>query len=149
MTRYLALPLFLLLTVGGGALLGLSVETGGWYAALQKPSFNPPDWVFAPVWGTLYILIGLAGWRVWRAGLPRAQTLWWLQLALNFVWPPVFFAAHALGAAMIVILALAAALLAFLATVWRSERGSALLFAPYLAWVAYASLLNAALWWLN
>nr|WP_255699907.1 TspO/MBR family protein [Jiella avicenniae] len=143
------MPLFLLVSVGGGALIGLSVETGGWYAALQKPGFNPPDWVFAPVWGTLYILIGLAGWRIWRAGIAPAQRLWWLQLALNFVWPPVFFAAHALGAAMIVILALDAAVVAFLAATWRAERVSALLFLPYLAWVAYASLLNAALWWLN
>ncbi|NDW04446.1 TspO/MBR family protein [Jiella pacifica] len=149
MSRYLALPLFLLLSVGGGALIGLSVETGGWYAELAKPSFNPPDWVFAPVWGTLYILIGVAGWRVWRAGIGTAQKLWWLQLALNVAWPPVFFSAHMLGAALIVILALDAAVVAFVAAAWRTERVSALLFLPYLAWVAYASLLNAALWWLN
>ena len=147
--RYLPLPLFLLLSVGGGGLLGLVVETGGWYADLAKPSFNPPDWVFAPVWGTLYIFIGFAGWRVWRSGLGAAQKLWWLQLALNFAWPPVFFSAHMLGAALIVILALDVAVVAFMAATWRTERISALLFLPYLAWVAYASLLNAALWWLN
>lgn len=149
MTRYFSLPLFLLLTVGGGGLIGLVVETGGWYAALAKPSFNPPDWVFAPVWGTLYILIGFAGWRVWRAGIGTAQKLWWLQLALNFAWPPVFFSAHMLGTALIVILALDVAVAAFIGVAWRAERSSALLFLPYLAWVAYASLLNAALWWLN
>ncbi|WAP67080.1 TspO/MBR family protein [Jiella pelagia] len=147
--RYLPLPLFLLLSVGGGGLIGLAVETGGWYADLAKPSFNPPDWVFAPVWGTLYIFIGFAGWRVWRSGLGAAHKLWWLQLALNFAWPPVFFSAHTLGAALIVILALDAAVVAFMAATWRTERISALLFLPYLAWVAYASLLNAALWWLN
>ncbi|TFF22884.1 tryptophan-rich sensory protein [Jiella endophytica] len=149
MTRYLALPLFLLLTVGGGGLIGMTVETGGWYAALQKPSFNPPDWVFAPVWGTLYILIGIAGWRVWRRGLRTLQKLWWLQLVLNFAWPPVFFAAHMLGAALGVILVLDFAVAAFVVAAWRIERVSALLFLPYLAWIAYATLLNAALWQLN
>ncbi|MBP0615887.1 TspO/MBR family protein [Jiella mangrovi] len=149
MNSKLALALFLLVTVGGGGLIGLSVETGGWYAALAKPSFNPPDWVFGPVWGTLYILIGIAGWRVWRAGEGKAQTLWWAQLALNFVWPPIFFAAHRLGVGLVVILALIAAITLFIAQTWQRERPSALLFLPYLAWVAYASLLNAALWWLN
>lgn len=149
MTRYVALPLFLLLTVGGGALIGLSVETGGWYADLAKPVFNPPGWVFGPVWGTLYVLIGIAGWRVWRAGLGAPQKLWWGQLALNFVWPPIFFTAHLLGLGLLVILALAAAIGAFIAATWRAERTAALLFLPYLAWVAYAALLNAALWWLN
>lgn len=147
--RYLPLPLFLLLTVGGGGLIGLAVETGGWYADLAKPSFNPPAFVFAPVWGTLYILIGFAGWRVWRSGLGTAQKLWWLQLVLNFAWPPLFFSAHMLGAALALILALDVAVAAFIAATWRAERVSALLFLPYLAWVAYASLLNGALWWLN
>ena len=149
MNRKLALILFLLVTVGGGGLIGLSVETGGWYAELIKPSFNPPDWVFGPVWGTLYILIGIAGWRVWRAGEATAQKLWWTQLALNFVWPPIFFAAHLLGLGLVVILALVAAIVVFIAQTWQRERASALLFLPYLAWVAYATLLNAALWWLN
>ncbi|MCB8839992.1 TspO/MBR family protein [Aurantimonas sp. VKM B-3413] len=149
MTRRLALPFFLLVTVGGGALLGLVVDTGSWFQGLAKPVFNPPDWVFAPVWGTLYILIGIAGWRVWRVSETRLQRLWWRQLTLNFAWPPIFFAAHLLAGGLVVILALLAAIIAFMAASWRHERVSALLFVPYLAWVAYASLLNGAIWWLN
>ena len=121
------------------------------FGTTWSPSFGGGSelGIWPLLWGTLYIFIGFAGWRVWRSGLGAAHKLWWLQLALNFAWPPVFFSAHTLGAALIVILALDAAVVAFMAATWRTERISALLFLPYLAWVAYASLLNAALWWLN
>ncbi|MBO0662494.1 tryptophan-rich sensory protein [Jiella sp. MQZ9-1] len=149
MPRPLALIAFLVLTVGGGALIGLTVETGGWFSGLDKPAFNPATWIFAPVWTVLYILIGIAGWRVWRAKDKAMQGLWWLQLALNFVWPPIFFTAHALGWALAVIIALLAAIAGFTGLCWRRERTAAWLFLPYLVWVAYATLLNAALWWMN
>ena len=144
------LPMFLLLTVGGGGLMGLTVDTGGWYADLVKPDFNPPDWLFAPVWATLYVLIGLAGWRVWRGGELAAARVWWLQLVLDFAWPPIFFAAHRTGLGFFVILALLATILWFIKLTLRSgERVAAGLFLPYAAWVTYASLLNGAIWWLN
>lgn len=147
---FAVLPLFLLVTVGGGGLMGLTVDTGGWYADLVKPTFDPPDWLFAPVWATLYALIGVAGWRVWRGGEFAAARIWWLQLVLNFAWPPIFFAAHRTGLGFLVILALLAATGCFVRATARSgDRISAALFAPYMAWVAYASLLNAAIWWLN
>ena len=146
----LVLPLFLLLTLGGGGLLGLTVDTGGWYAGLVKPSFNPPDWLFAPVWATLYLLIGIAGWRVWNGGELGAARIWWLQLGLNFIWPPVFFAAHATGLGLVVIMMLLATIAWFIARAVRAgDRVSAALFVPYAVWVAYASLLNGAIWWLN
>lgn len=75
--------------------------------------------------------------------------LWGLQLALNFLWSPVFFAAHMIGAALAIILALLATIVAFIAVTWRMDRIAAWLFAPYAAWVAFASLLNGAIWWLN
>jgi tryptophan-rich sensory protein len=75
--------------------------------------------------------------------------LWWAQLALNFLWSPVFFAAHRIGLALVVILLLLAAIPAFIVMVWRQDRVAALMFAPYAAWVAFASVLNGALWTLN
>ena len=90
--RPLVLLAFLVLVVGGGLLIGFLTLPGAWYEALQKPSFNPPNWLFGPAWTTLYVLIAIAGWRVWlrdRAG--SLMKLWWLLLALNFLWSPVFF----------------------------------------------------------
>jgi translocator protein len=117
---------------------------------VRRPSFNPPAWVFAPVWVVLYALIALAGWRSFErdtSGWP--MRLWWAQLALNFLWPPVFFAAHRIGLALVVILLLLAAILAFIALSWRKDRVSAWLFVPYAAWVAFASVLNGAIFVLN
>ncbi len=146
----LALILFLLLVVGGGLAIGFLTAPGEWYAGLAKPSFNPPNWLFAPVWTVLYILIAIAGWRIFehhRGGWP--MKIWWAQLVLNFAWSPAFFAAHRIGVALAVILTLLATILAFIATAWRQDRVAAWLFIPYAAWVAFASALNAAILALN
>ena len=97
MNRYLTLALFLLFTVGGGLLTGLYNMPGEWYQGLVKPSFNPPPWLFGPVWTILYVLIAFAGWRTWqrRAEGPAMQ-VWFAQMVLNFAWSPVFFTAHAI-----------------------------------------------------
>jgi tryptophan-rich sensory protein len=150
MSRYVSLILFLVLVLGGGLVLGFLTTPGEWYAGLAKPSFNPPAWLFGPVWTVLYVLIAIAGWRVWqrdRTGWP--MKLWWAQLALNFLWTPVFFAAHQIGPALVVILLMLAAILAFIVTAWRLDRVAAWLFVPYAAWVAFASLLNGSIWMLN
>lgn len=145
-----ALAPFILLAVGGGLLIGVFTGPGAWYQALAKPSFNPPGWVFAPVWTALYILIAIAGWRVWQADRSgTAMKLWWLQLVLNFLWSPVFFSMQSIGGALAVILALLVAILAFIAAAWNTDRLAAWLFVPYLAWVAFASLLNGAIRVLN
>lgn len=148
MNRWLSLVLFLVLTLGGGIAIGLITSPDGWYEALAKPPFNPPNWVFAPAWTLLYIMIAIAGWRTFehdRAG--AAMKLWWGQLALNFLWTPVYFGAHRIGLALVVILALLATILAFIAA--SRDRLAAGLFIPYALWVAFASLLNASIWWLN
>lgn len=146
----LSLILFLALVLGGGTAIGLLTVPGDWYAGLNKPSFNPPSWIFAPVWTTLYVLIAVAGWRTWRnARDSLAMKLWWGQLVLNFLWSPVFFSAHQLGAALVIVLALLATILAFVASAWGRDRIAAWLFAPYAAWVAFASLLNGSLFVLN
>ena len=150
MRPYLTLALFIVLVLGGGTLIGVTTLPGGWYAGLIKPSFNPPNWIFAPVWTLLYLLIAIAGWRIWQRD-PRstAMTAWFIQLGLNFVWSPVFFGAHRIGLALAIIVALLAAILSFIATAWPRDRVASWLFVPYAAWVTFATALNAAVWRLN
>ena len=150
MKRFGPLTLFLLLVVGGGVAIGFLNAPGEWYAGLAKPPFNPPNWVFAPVWTVLYVLIAVAGWRTFeRDRSSRPMKLWWAQLVLNFLWSPVFFAAHRIGLALLVILLLLAAILAFPVMSWRQSRVAVWLFAPYAAWVAFAAVLNGSIWLLN
>jgi tryptophan-rich sensory protein len=150
MKRFGPLTLFLLLVVGGGLAIGFLTAPGEWYAGLAKPPFNPPNWVFAPVWTVLYVLIAVAGWRTFESDRSSwTMKLWWAQLVLNFLWSPVFFAAHRIGLALLVILLLLAAILAFLVMSWRQSRVAAWLFAPYAAWVAFAAVLNGSIWLLN
>lgn len=141
---------FLVLAIGGGLLLGASNMPGEWYASLNKPFFNPPSWLFGPVWTVLYVLIAIAGARTWMANARGlGMQLWFGQMALNFMWSPAFFGYRMPGVALVVVLAMLAVILAFIADRWNRDRIAALLFAPYAAWVAFASLLNAAIVWLN
>ena len=139
------LGLCLLVAALGGRVTAGSVAS--WYPSLQKPAFNPPAWVFAPVWTTLYVLMALAAWFVWRRGgwrhQSRALTLFVLQLALNFAWSPLFFVARQPGLALLDLVAL------WMLVVWtmrafaRVQPLASWLLAPYLAWVTYAATLNA------
>ena len=149
MSRSMVLLLFLVLVIGGGLAIGYITLPGEWYAGLVKPSFNPPDWIFAPVWTILYVLIALAGWRVWDRGLTAPQQFWWAQLVLNFLWSPSFFGFQQMGLALVVIVLLLISIIGFITVSWNADRTAALLFIPYLAWVAFATLLNASLYWLN
>lgn len=149
MSRSMVLLLFLVLVVGGGLAIGYITLPGEWYAGLVKPSFNPPNWIFAPAWTILYVLIALAGWRVWDRSLTTPQQFWWAQLVLNFLWSPSFFGFQQMGLALVVIVLLLISIIGFIKVSWNSERTSAVLFLPYLAWVAFATLLNASLYWLN
>lgn len=134
------------LTSLGGAL----APPGAWYAALNQPPGTPPDAAFPVAWTLLYIAMAVAAWRVWRArGLGREMGLFIIQLALNALWMPVAFGAHALGWALAVIVVLWLAVAATTAAFWRADRLAAVLFALYLAWVSYAVYLNAGLVWLN
>lgn len=141
---------FLALVIGGGLTIGAVTAPGEWYAALNKPWFNPPGWIFGPVWTVLYVLIAVVGWRAYAAGpSSRRMRLWWGQLALNFVWSPVFFALQRPDLALLVILALLTTLVMLLRTCWSQDRPSALALLPYLAWVSFASLLNLSIFILN
>ena len=150
MARIITLALFLLLTVGGGTLLGISNLPGAWYAGLVKPSFNPPNWLFGPVWTTLYIMIAIAGWRTWhrRAEGPAMQ-VWFAGLVANFAWSPVFFTLHQIALALIILFIMWVLIAWFIRLSWHRDRLAAWLFVPYLAWVSFAGILNAALLILN
>lgn len=141
----------LAVAAAGGAATAASVGT--WYAGLAKPAFNPPDWVFGPVWTVLYLMIAVAGWRVWlrrgESGARPALGAWALQLALNLVWSLLFFGARMIGAALAEIVVLLVAILVTCSLFWRIDRAAGALFIPYAAWVGFATALNAALWQLN
>ena len=145
------LALCLAVSALGGAVTATSVGT--WYQSLAKPAFNPPDWIFAPVWTALYFFMALAAWRVWRQGGLRpalpALMLFAVQLALNLCWSIVFFGMRAIGAALIEITVLLFAILVTTVVFWRRDRIAGILFVPYAAWVGFATVLNAALWRLN
>ena len=150
MKGYLVLACFLLVTVGGGLAVGFVTRPGAWYAGLVKPSFNPPNWIFAPAWTLLYILIAVAGWRIFeREPDSAAMAVWAVALALNFLWSPVFFGAQRPEAALAVVAMLLAAIVVLIALAWRVDTAAALLFVPYAAWVVFATLLNAAVVRLN
>jgi benzodiazapine receptor len=149
---WLPLVFFVVLSVGGGLAIGAMTGPDAWYAQLRKPSFNPPNWLFAPVWTLLYVLIGIAGWRVWARRGPLGSgpiALWWAQLGANFLWSPWFFIAHRIDVALGVIVLLLLMILAFIAVTARHDRVAALLFVPYAAWVAFATVLNATFYSLN
>lgn len=139
--------------VAAAALLGSrfnparGTEPGDWYRRQAKSPLNPPDQVFAPVWTTLYTMMAIAAYRVWRApdGDDRdaALRLWFGQLALNAAWNPLFFGAKQPAVSLADLIALLAAQMAFVAKARHVDRVAAWLFAPYIGWVAFAGHLNA------
>jgi tryptophan-rich sensory protein len=147
------LVVFLALSAIVSGLGGLATSTsvGDWYQTLHKPAFTPPDRAFAPVWTVLYILMALAAWRVWRkvGWRHKAIRLYLAQLALNFAWSLLFFGGQTVGIALLDILLLTGAIVATTLAFWRIDHWAAALMIPYLLWVAYAVLLNAAIWWMN
>lgn len=143
------LGLFVAVTLGGGMLIGISNPPGEWYAGLAKPGFTPPNWLFPVAWTVLYVLVAIAGWRVFERGPAAGRLAWVAQLALNFLWSPTFFGAHRIGAGLVVVAALLLAVLLFLAATWKANRPAFACFVPYAAWVAYATALNLSIWRLN
>ena len=147
-----ALAGWLLLTFSASA-TAVFVSTDGWYAGLAKPTWNPPDWIFGPAWTVLYALMAVAAWRVWLHGgwamQKTALSLFVVQWALNALWTPLFFGLHQPGWALAEILVLMIAILATLRAFWQVDRPAGLLLLPYAAWVAFASVLNGAIWRLN
>ncbi|WP_368744496.1 TspO/MBR family protein [Desertibaculum subflavum] len=155
MRRYAGLAGFLILTLGTGLAGGLVTRTSvaTWYQALAKPPLTPPDWVFAPVWTALYILMAVAAWRVWLTlpgpGRRIALAVFLLQLALNLGWSIVFFGLQLPNAALAFLAALFLAVLADTILFDRRDRLAAALMLPYLAWLGFAGYLNLGIVRLN
>lgn len=144
-----ALVGFMLATAAAAA-IGSQFRPGAWYALLAKPAWTPPSWVFPVVWTALYIAIAVAGWLAWRAeGFGRAVAVWLAGLVCNGLWSYFFFGRQQIGLALADIGLLLAMIVAFIMVTWRPARAAALLFLPYLAWVAYATSLNAGIWLMN
>ncbi|QCK88863.1 tryptophan-rich sensory protein [Phreatobacter aquaticus] len=145
---------FILVCFAVAALGSLATSAGlaSWYPTLTKPSFNPPNWLFGPVWTVLYVMIAVAGARlVLSSAGDKGPVLaaYGTQLALNCAWSWVFFYAQRPGLAVIVIAALWLSIVATIVLAWPKDRVASWLMMPYLAWVSFASLLNIAIWRLN
>ena len=135
------------------AAAGAVFMPGDWYAALKKPSWNPPNWIFGPVWTALYTIMAIAAWLVWKrggfAGQRVALSLFLVQLFFNTLWSPLFFGLHHPALAFVDIVLLWLALLCTVVAFWKASPLAGALLVPYLAWVTFASALNFALWRLN
>ena len=143
---------WIVLSMSAG-LAALFWPVDAWYASIAKPAWNPPNWIFGPVWTTLYVLIGVSAWRVWRTGAFRrdraALALFLVQWGFNFAWSGFFFGLRSPGLALVEIACLWLMIAALIVRFWRHDRTAAVLLVPYLLWVSFATALNFALWRLN
>ena len=125
-----------------------------WYPSLKKPPYTPPNWVFGPVWTTLYILMGISVFLVWQKGLSTdgvllAFILFWVQLIFNALWSIIFFGMKSKGIGIMVIIVLWLLILATIITSFQVSVWAGILLIPYILWVSVATYLNAGIWWLN
>jgi tryptophan-rich sensory protein len=154
-TRWFGLVVSILICFAAAGIgsLATTPQIPGWYANLAKPTWTPPGWIFGPVWTLLYLMMAVAAWLVWRqagfAGAKLPLALFAIQLALNSLWSVLFFGLQNPGAAAVEIILLWAAILATMVTFGRRSRVAGGLLAPYLAWVSFAAVLNAAIWRMN
>ncbi len=140
------------LAVGFLGSLATSSSLQSWYPGIRKPPLNPPNWVFAPVWSVLYILMAIAGWRLWNISSAhrfQLRMLFVCQLVFNALWSPIFFGLRNPLAGLVDIVLLWVVLLMLTCMSWREDKVSGFLLVPYFLWVSFATYLNAALWWLN
>lgn len=152
---YFSLPVFLIACLAAGFIGSLftSTSVNSWYADLEKPAFKPPSRLFAPVWTTLYVLMGISGWLVWRKrgelDIRFPLTLFIVQLILNSFWSIIFFGLQQPGWAFLEIIILWLFIALYAAVALRISKAASLLFLPYIAWTGFAAVLNCAFWTLN
>lgn len=150
-----ALLIFILIPILVGYLSSmLTVDTFEAYQQLEKPGFSPPGWIFGPVWTLLYILMGIASYRIYMYGIKRkdvkvALFIYFLQLFFNFIWSIIFFRWQMRGLAYIEILILGALILLTIDKFYKIDKTAGILLIPYILWVAFASVLNLSIWLLN
>lgn len=150
----IGISLLLCFVVAGIGGYVTQISVGNWYVELNKPSFNPPNWVFGPAWTLLYILMGIAAGLVWKAGLKQAKVkkalgIYLFQLMLNLSWSVVFFGNQEIFGALMIILGLLFMIIMTIISFLKVNRIAAYLLFPYLFWVLFASLLNFEIWQLN
>lgn len=152
----LAFIISIAITLGIGALgswaTAQSVKT--WYLTINKPSFNPPNWLFAPVWTTIFILVGIAAYLVWIkkdkiTHFPRTFAIYAIQLILNLAWSFIFFYLHEIGFALAEIILLLVVIIINAITFYKIDKWAGLLFIPYILWVSFASFLTYNIFILN
>ncbi|SRR6056297_1118818 len=149
MTSYLSLAAFFAVTFVA-AMSGGYFRPGAFYESLSKPSWNPPDWVFAPAWMVLYVFIAIAGWLVWtKAGYGLAFAIWCVQIVLNTLWSYLAFGINRLDIAFYEVVLLWLSIAAFIIVAWPIDPTAAYLFIPYLMWVTFAAVLNFTVWQMN
>jgi len=149
MRIWVVLVIWLLISMSAG-FIGSRFPPGEWYAGLEKPSFNPPGWIFGPVWTILYILMGTAAWMVWKErGFSLPVFLFLGQLVLNALWSYIFFGAHRPDLAFLEIALMWVLILFTLIMFWKVRTTAGVLMVPYLLWVGFASVLTGAIWKLN
>jgi benzodiazapine receptor len=153
--KTLKLILCLLITLAIGSISGIATAAGikSWYLTLNKPFFNPPNYLFGPVWTLLYLLMGISIYLILQTPKTdmrkKAIIIFCVQLGLNFLWSFLFFKFQRVGIAFIEILLIWASILTMILTFYKLNKTAALLQIPYLLWVSFASILNGAIWWLN
>ena len=150
--QWLMLAGFLVVTFGVATVGGIATSGSlrSWYPTLTKPAWNPPGWVFGPVWTALYAMMAVAAWLVWRqAGWGGPLAMFGVQLALNAAWSPLFFGLRRIDLALGDIVLLWAAIVATMVAFCKVTPAAGWLFVPYLLWVTFAAALNFALWRLN
>ncbi|MDD5340776.1 MAG: tryptophan-rich sensory protein [Candidatus ainarchaeum sp.] len=148
--------LFIIACLAAGAIGALATYPAipGWYASLNKPAFSPPNWVFGPVWTALYVLMGIAAYIVYSAGMKKpavhdALVIFGVQLGLNLLWSLLFFGLQSPLYGLVCIVALWAAIAVTIIRFYAISRTAGLLLVPYILWVSFASLLNFYVWALN
>lgn len=157
MNKFTKILIMAVTCVGVGYLSSLLSrdETDPWFDSLVKPVFNPPSWLFSPVWTTLYIFMGIAAGLVWdkidtqREIVRKGLTFFWIQLALNALWSYLFFGLHNPLLALIEIVLLWLMIFETFLQFNKVNKTAGYLFIPYLMWVTFATVLNASIWWLN
>jgi tryptophan-rich sensory protein len=122
-----------------------------WYSGLHKPFFSPPNWVFGPVWSALFLLMGISLFLVWKKKKlgDKVFNSFWIQLGLNVLWSIIFFGLENPGLALLEIILLWIFIKKNINSFYKVNKKASALLYPYLAWVSFASLLNAAVWWIN
>ena len=154
-TRWIGLTIFVIVCFGAGGIgaIATTPEINGWYQTIEKPTWNPPNEVFGPVWATLFVMMSIAAWLVWKTGgvqpVAIPLVLFFTQLALNIGWSWIFFGRHQPGLAFAEILILWLAIAGTMVAFHKHSKLACWLMAPYLSWVSFASLLNFTIWRLN